>query len=110
MSRDKVEHALIYRATPLLLIVVIPILVALYVAQQRNAEMRRDAQVEACHRGNRIRVVPTETIAYLIGVSERAATLTTVSPDLRDYFRATLPALRAIQRESRPIDCQKVVG
>lgn len=107
MSRT--EHVIVDRVVPLLLVVVLPLLGAIYIAQERNADARRVEQIEACKRGNRVRHIQEETLSYLIDISERASFLA-ASPERRDFYADAIPGLRVLRAQSFPVDCEEVVG
>jgi hypothetical protein len=55
MSRDHFEHTVAFRIVPILLIVVLPLLGAIYIGQRQDAQARHRQDVASCERGNIVR-------------------------------------------------------
>lgn len=108
MLSPRAEHIVFERVVPAILIVLIPLLAAVYIAGEENDERARRAAVLSCERGNALRSNEAALIAYLLRVGDHIQA-TTKDVNTLAYFQAAREDLVERAVAMLPVDCSKAV-
>lgn len=100
----RIEHLIVDRLVPVLLIVILPMLGAIYWVDRNAHESRRDQIRASCERGNDIRR-DQRAIIDLLGQASAVLSVGAGDQDVRDYFAQSVTDLRARRERIKVLDC-----
>jgi hypothetical protein len=102
------EHVIVERVVPLLLIVVLPLLGAIYIGQRQDAQARHRQDVASCERGNIVRERQHEVLLLIEDSFDHLARHLAVGDDAVAAEGLLADALRAKELAAtiEIVDCE----
>lgn len=104
----RVEHLIVDRLVPVLLIVILPMLGAIYWVDRNAHNARRDQIRASCERGNEIRR-DQRLILDLLAQSSAVLSVGAGDEGVRDYFSKSVGDLRRRHDRIKILDCVETI-
>lgn len=104
----RLEHLVVDRIVPVLLIVILPMLGAIYWVDRNAHNARRDQIRASCERGNEIRR-DQRLIIDLLTQASAVLSIGAGDESVRDYFAKSVGDLRVRHDRIKILDCVEII-